>query len=124
MRITSVITSYSIHYTKLYDIITVVKLYRKITYHSSVIIQNAVCFHVITSYSIHYTKLYDADTSALGSVLIPNMIKKGYSDYERLISQELIYTGIVRTPVMAIADCIEDQGREVGLMAEYRNNFV
>jgi probable H4MPT-linked C1 transfer pathway protein len=44
---------------------------------------------------------------------------EGYSDYERLATQELIYTGIVRTAVMAIADNVEDRGREVGLMAEY-----
>jgi len=44
---------------------------------------------------------------------------EGYSDYERLVTQELIYTGIVRTAVMAVAERIGDQGREVGLMAEY-----
>jgi probable H4MPT-linked C1 transfer pathway protein len=44
---------------------------------------------------------------------------EGYSDYDRLASGELLYTGIVRTAVMALAESIEDQGREVGLMAEY-----
>jgi probable H4MPT-linked C1 transfer pathway protein len=44
---------------------------------------------------------------------------EGYSDYERLATQELIYTGIVRTAVMAIAESVEDQGKNVGLMAEY-----
>ncbi|CAG7856323.1 (4-(4-[2-(gamma-L-glutamylamino)ethyl]phenoxymethyl)furan-2-yl)methanamine synthase [biofilm metagenome] len=48
-----------------------------------------------------------------------NVIAQGYTDYERLISQELIYTGIVRTPVMAVAHTVNDEGREVGLMAEY-----
>ncbi|WP_024299852.1 hydantoinase/oxoprolinase family protein [Methylomicrobium lacus] len=47
------------------------------------------------------------------------VIAEGYTDYERLVAQELIYTGIVRSAVMAIADSVEDQGREVGLMAEY-----
>ncbi|MGR8952895.1 MAG: hydantoinase/oxoprolinase family protein [Gammaproteobacteria bacterium] len=47
------------------------------------------------------------------------VLAEGYSDYERLITQELIYTGIVRTAVMAIAESVEDQGREVGLMTEY-----
>lgn len=47
------------------------------------------------------------------------VIAEGYSDYERLATQELIYTGIVRTAVMALAERIQDQGREVGLMAEY-----
>jgi (4-(4-[2-(gamma-L-glutamylamino)ethyl]phenoxymethyl)furan-2-yl)methanamine synthase len=47
------------------------------------------------------------------------VLAEGYSDYERLVSQELIYTGIVRTPVMAVAQTAHDQGEEVGLMAEY-----
>jgi probable H4MPT-linked C1 transfer pathway protein len=44
---------------------------------------------------------------------------EGYSDYQRLITQELVYTGVVRTPVMAVALTAQDQGKEIGLMAEY-----
>ncbi|MDD5461206.1 MAG: hydantoinase/oxoprolinase family protein [Methylococcales bacterium] len=44
---------------------------------------------------------------------------KGYTDYQRLITQELIYSGIVRTPVMTVAQTAQDQGQEIGLMAEY-----
>lgn len=47
------------------------------------------------------------------------VLAEGYSDYQRLISQELVYTGIVRTPVMAVAQSCQDEGKEVGLMAEY-----
>jgi (4-(4-[2-(gamma-L-glutamylamino)ethyl]phenoxymethyl)furan-2-yl)methanamine synthase len=47
------------------------------------------------------------------------VLAEGYSDYQRLISQELVYTGIVRTAVMAVAQSIQDEGKEVGLMAEY-----
>lgn len=47
------------------------------------------------------------------------VLAEGYSDYQRLISQELIYTGIVRTAVMAVAQSVQDEGKEVGLMAEY-----
>ncbi len=47
------------------------------------------------------------------------VLAEGYSDYERLISQELIYTGIVRTPVMAVAQSVYDQGKRIGVMAEY-----
>jgi probable H4MPT-linked C1 transfer pathway protein len=49
-----------------------------------------------------------------GQVLI-----EGLTDYDRLCSQELIYTGIVRTPIMAVAQMVVDQGRGVGIMAEY-----
>jgi len=44
---------------------------------------------------------------------------EGYSDYQRLISQELIYTGIVRTAVMAVAQTALDNGKPIGIMAEY-----
>jgi probable H4MPT-linked C1 transfer pathway protein len=44
---------------------------------------------------------------------------KGYSDYERLVSGELLYTGIVRTAVMAIAQQAEFNGKLMGLMMEY-----
>ncbi|MEN9757254.1 MAG: hypothetical protein RL755_1441 [Pseudomonadota bacterium] len=44
---------------------------------------------------------------------------QGYSDYGRLISQELVYTGIVRTAVMAVVHNVVDNGHTVGVMAEY-----
>lgn len=47
------------------------------------------------------------------------ILAEGYSDHQRLISQEMIYTGIVRTAVMAVAQSAQDEGHEVGLMAEY-----
>ena len=47
------------------------------------------------------------------------VLAQGYSDYQRLLSKELIYTGIIRTPVMAVAQTAQDQGKEIGLMAEY-----
>jgi probable H4MPT-linked C1 transfer pathway protein len=48
-----------------------------------------------------------------------HVLAEGYTDYQRLISQELIYTGIVRTAVMAVTQTTLDQGRKIGLMAEY-----
>lgn len=44
---------------------------------------------------------------------------QGYTDYQRLVSEELVYTGIIRTAVMAVAQMAFDNGREIGLMAEY-----
>ena len=44
---------------------------------------------------------------------------EGYTDYQRLISRELVYTGIVRTAVMAVAQTTYDQDQEIGVMAEY-----
>ena len=39
------------------------------------------------------------------------VLAQGYTDYQRLVSQELIYTGIVRTAVMAVAQTALDQGQ-------------
>lgn len=44
---------------------------------------------------------------------------QGYTDYQRLVTQELVYTGLVRTPVMAVSQTAFDGENEVGLMAEY-----
>ncbi len=48
-----------------------------------------------------------------------NVDAQGYSDYARLISGELIYSGIVRTPIMAITQTVFDNGQNVGVMAEH-----
>jgi len=42
----------------------------------------------------------------------------GRNDFERLVSGELVYSGVVRTALMAIADAIEFEGLRVPLMAE------
>lgn len=47
------------------------------------------------------------------------VLAEGYTDYERLVSQELVYTGIVRTAVMAVTQSVQDGDKVVGLMAEY-----
>ena len=44
---------------------------------------------------------------------------RGYTDYERMRYDELIYTGIARTPVMALADRAPFDGEWIGLMAEH-----
>ncbi len=43
----------------------------------------------------------------------------GLTDYERLVSDELVYTGIIRTAVMAVAQTACFKGQKMGLMAEY-----
>jgi (4-(4-[2-(gamma-L-glutamylamino)ethyl]phenoxymethyl)furan-2-yl)methanamine synthase len=43
----------------------------------------------------------------------------GYTDDERLGSEELVYTGATRTPVMAVADSVPFGGRRQRLMAEH-----
>lgn len=43
---------------------------------------------------------------------------RGYDDFQRLVAGELVYTGVVRTPVMALARRVPFEGRQVPLMAE------
>lgn len=43
----------------------------------------------------------------------------GHNDYERLACEELVYTGIVRTPVMALVERIPFEGNWIAPMAEY-----
>lgn len=43
----------------------------------------------------------------------------GWTDAERLAAEELVYTGITRTPVMAVARTVPFAGARQALMAEY-----
>lgn len=43
---------------------------------------------------------------------------RGYTDHERLRYDELVYHGVVRTPVMTIAECAPFEGEWVTLMNE------
>jgi probable H4MPT-linked C1 transfer pathway protein len=44
---------------------------------------------------------------------------RGYQDHERLLHEELVYTGVVRTPLMAVTDRVPISGDWVPLMAEH-----
>ena len=63
------------------------------------------------------------DVGSTTTDLIPfadkHVLTCDYSDHRRLVNQTLIYTGVVRTPVMAITDKVPFAGEWVGLMAEH-----
>ena len=44
---------------------------------------------------------------------------RGRDDYSRLVSGELVYSGVSRTPLMAIVDHVQFCGDEVAVIAEY-----
>jgi (4-(4-[2-(gamma-L-glutamylamino)ethyl]phenoxymethyl)furan-2-yl)methanamine synthase len=44
---------------------------------------------------------------------------RGFSDADRLACEELVYTGVVRTPIMALADRIPFDGQWIPAMVEY-----
>ncbi len=43
----------------------------------------------------------------------------GYTDFQRLKSNELVYSGLVRTAVMAVAQSVIFAGANIGIMSEY-----
>ena len=73
------------------------------------------------------SKNYDSglfiDIGSTTTDLIPfskgQVLAKGFSDQERLREQELVYTGVVRTPLMAITQRAPIKGEWVSLMAEH-----
>lgn len=44
---------------------------------------------------------------------------RGHDDARRLATDELVYRGVVRTPVMAVVQHVELEGERVGVMAEF-----
>ena len=57
-------------------------------------------------------------TTDLVAVHDGRVVTAGRSDFDRLVSGELVYSGVVRTPLMAITDAIEFEGLRIPLMAE------
>ncbi len=44
---------------------------------------------------------------------------QGMTDYERLLTEEMVYTGVIRTPLMAVSRFAIFKGQQVSVMAEY-----
>ena len=57
-------------------------------------------------------------TTDIAPVAGGKVLASGRSDSERLVNNELVYTGIVRTPVMALASIVDFEGQTQGVMAE------
>jgi probable H4MPT-linked C1 transfer pathway protein len=72
--------------------------------------------------SLHDECLF-ADMGTTTTDIIPiaggSVLARGYSDAERLAAGELVYTGAVRTFLMAVADRVPFRGAWVPLMNEY-----
>ena len=43
---------------------------------------------------------------------------QGFDDHQRQISRELLYTGTIRTPLIALANTVPFKGQDIGLAAE------
>jgi (4-(4-[2-(gamma-L-glutamylamino)ethyl]phenoxymethyl)furan-2-yl)methanamine synthase len=58
-------------------------------------------------------------TTDLIALMDGQLVARGYSDSERLASGELVYTGLVRTSLMAVATCVPFGGQSMPLMNEH-----
>jgi probable H4MPT-linked C1 transfer pathway protein len=58
-------------------------------------------------------------TTDIAVVAAGRVRAQGYDDRTRLVQEELVYTGVVRTPVMAVAAHVPFGGEWVGVMAEH-----
>jgi probable H4MPT-linked C1 transfer pathway protein len=52
-------------------------------------------------------------------VVAGQVAARGKNDFARLVAGELLYTGVVRTPLMALSPAVPFEGESVPLMAEY-----
>lgn len=57
-------------------------------------------------------------TTDIVPIAASRVAARGRTDHERLVAGELVYTGVVRTPIMALAREVDFRGRSVPLMAE------
>ncbi|AUB85495.1 hydantoinase/oxoprolinase family protein [Candidatus Thiodictyon syntrophicum] len=71
----------------------------------------------------HFPEGVLVDIGSTTSDLVPfhggQVSARGYHDHERLAAGELVYSGVVRTPVMALAGRVPFGGHWVALMAEH-----
>jgi len=74
----------------------------------------------VVAQSLPNALLIDIGTTSTDIIPIVNgeVAASGWTDPDRLASGELVYSGVVRTPVEALAASVPLQGREVGLSAE------
>ena len=57
-------------------------------------------------------------TTDIAPVAGGKILARGRSNSEELVTDELVYTGIIRTPVMALASIVDFEGQTQGVMAE------
>ncbi len=78
----------------------------------------SVCYAAQKVQSALFIDIGSTTTDIL--VICDGQVKaKGITDFQRLCSGELVYTGIIRTPVMSLSGQVNFEGQQVALMAEY-----
>lgn len=87
---------------------------------SKVASSNWLATAAVVSGFVQDALVLDIGSTTTDVVLIANgrIRARGRDDYGRLAREELVYTGVVRTPIAAIADAAPFGGEWVGVMAE------
>lgn len=90
-------------------------------YYSSIASSNWLASASLVATQINNGLFIDIGSTTTDILILANQKVQaiGFTDYERLISDELVYTGIIRTAVMAVAQSANFRGQNMGLMAEY-----
>ena len=62
---------------------------------------------------------FGSTTTDIVPILAGSIVARGFNDHDRLVAGELVYMGLTRTPVAAIADRVPFRGRWSTMMNEY-----
>ncbi len=89
-------------------------------HYSKIASANWLASAVYTASAVDTAVLIDIGSTTTDVLLVKSgkVLANGFSDYERLVSGELVYTGVVRTPIAALAKQVQFEGERVPLMAE------
>ena len=63
-------------------------------------------------------------TTDIISIHDNKVINEGYSDAQRLVSRELVYCGVVRTPIFALCSSAMINGQNIPIINEYFSNMA
>jgi (4-(4-[2-(gamma-L-glutamylamino)ethyl]phenoxymethyl)furan-2-yl)methanamine synthase len=110
------------HTTKLYASSAGFVPYEEVSMHSAEIA--SMNWHASAKYvAQHVENALFVDIGSTTADMIPIQHNKlsniGYTDAERMANNELVYTGVVRTPLMALANQVEFKQRQYHMAAEY-----
>lgn len=87
------------------------------------VIASANWLATVTYLAQHQTQglLVDLGSTTTDIILFQNNQPDvlGYTDFQRLSSGELVYTGLLRTAIMAVVQSVHFAGNQVGIMSEH-----
>ncbi len=91
------------------------------TYWQAIASANWLASATFVAKHVTHGVLIDMGSTSTDFILISNheLICQGFTDATRMQTEELVYTGLIRTPLMAITQKITFQNTETSIAAEY-----